>query len=337
MTAYIRLKIQVPAAGAWFEVNQHTGELVSEEPIFYTEPGCEGDRFTRLNALEGQIFRDPLDGQRLLVARGQLPDEVAVASSARARGPGCVESSDTVRHVVAIEPFDDELEFDFPLALPLVRGFPGSPVANPGGTAPSTGLFHACASESGPLRVLHDSARCRGRALSWDPRGGLRVFDALGRDLGAFGGTSSRSVFVQYIAVDDVSGLRYAIDGVTGQLGDEPFDNQGLYFENADCTGRAVRQSSYGNFDDVIGLVIASSPAGSTTGRYVATRVVYDVEVRSRSQFSQELGEQRCSQFGPSPRLFRISTEFEPFEDEMPFTLPVPVPLRVESALEGGG
>jgi hypothetical protein len=323
-------EIQVPAADVWFSVSQKTGVFHGAEPVFYTERGCRGDRFTALTGAAGQLLRDPLGGD-FIVNRGPITDEVAVASYAWLKDLGCVESPDTVRNVVAVEPFDGELGFDFPLVVPLVPGFPGSPVANPGSAAPGTGVFHACASPSGPLRALRDRARCRGTDLSWEMRGGLRVFDAMGRDLGAYVNWVYGKSAKARVALDDASGLRFAIDEVTGELGGEPFASSSLYFEHDDCTGRAFRSGS--GHVEVVGLVIASSPAGSPTGLYVGTRLVEGGIVRSRGS-SSSTGESNCYLLPDRPRVLGFSTEFEPFVDELPFALPVQTPLRIDGVLE---
>lgn len=327
MWRFIRYAVYVPEHGVWFDTHPLQGELGSDF-LYFAEPGCSGPAARRFSGKADQLLRAPAPGTVLLVDSGRRRSEFRYLSSASS--VGCVDAAGTLADAVELDSFEASLGFEFPLSLPLVPGFPGSPVADPGGEAPGTGVLHACVGRRGLLRTVDGTADCRRleQPFAFERRGGSRVFDAEGGDLGAYAATSLRSVVEQRVAVDDATGLRVALDELTGDLGYEPFDNGGIYFENADCTGRAFSEST------ITGLVIRGNPSGSPTGLFVGTPdLVERAQVKSFSQLRLD-GTFSCGGVLPSPAtLPGLSTELAPFEDELPHPVPVATPLHVGVAL----
>lgn len=327
MWRFIRYAIYVPEHGVWFDTHPLQGRLDTGF-LFFAEPGCSGPAARRFGRAAGELLAAPAPGAPPFVDSGRRRADFSFLSSWSSAG--CRDAPGVLADAAELDVFEGDLGFEFPLTLPLVPAFPGATAVDPAGEAPGTGVLRACAGLLGLLRAVPSAADC-GRfelPFAFERRGGLRVRDAAGVDLGAYAATSSRSPFRQRISVDDATGLRVALDDQTGDLGVEPFGSGGIYFENADCTGRAFRDAA------ITGLVIRGHPAATATGLLVGTAdLVQGAQVRAFSQSLQD-GGFSCGEVLPSPAtLPTLATELAPFEGELPFLVPVAAPPRVGVAL----
>jgi hypothetical protein len=328
MWRFIRYAIYVPEHGVWFDTHPLQG-LLGSDFLFFAEPGCQGAAARRFGGRADQLVAAPAAGAVPYVDSGRRRADFAYLSSSSSAG--CREGPGVLADAAELDPFEEELGFEFPLTLPLTPAFPGATAVDPDGEAPGTGVVRACVGLLGQPRFLLGGGDCLRfeRSFGFERRGGLRVKDAAGADLGAYAATSSRSPFLQRVTVDDTTGLRVTLDDQTGDLGVEPFQSGGLHYENADCSGRVFASDRA-----LTGLVIYGHPAATPTGLLVGTSdLVAGAQVRA---FSQSLGggSFSCGGILPSPAtLPGLSTELAPFEGELPFAVPVAAPPRVRVAL----
>jgi hypothetical protein len=321
-------EIYHPGEQVWFRVAPMTGNLFERGEISYSERDCRGQAWVevRFQSVAGRLLRDPLAAGEFLRVMPRRQEVLRVRSQARPGEP--CEDVDRVITALAADPFEGDLGFDFPLPPPLVPGFPGSPVADPGGDGPEPGILHACASPSGELRVVADASACRSpeRALSWPRRGGLRVLAGADTDLGAVSSWhlewSAATDLESRVFVDDDSGIRFAVDARNGALDDEisSYWSRAVRFSESDCRGIPFRLSF------TTGHVFPNE-TGSPTGLFIGTRESRELVSRS---FTRPIGP--CMEETISWSLYP-RTVVEPFEGSIPFDSPVPLPIHVGSEI----
>jgi hypothetical protein len=217
-----------------------------------------------------------------------------------------------VRAAVA-EPFTGDLGFTFPVPPPVVPGFPGSPLADPDGNAPGTGVFHACVGPTGRVRAADGSGAClpAESPLAWERRGGLRVFDAAGTDLGTLTTPSA--------ALDDESGLRFGLHFLSARFDEDPGLSipADVFFDELECRGPAFVDRPWA------GLVVERL-AGPPAYFVGTTRLVTAHPSRSTLLSGQD-----CQAI---VRNVPLGLELERL-DTLPFALPLAAPLRIGPAL----
>jgi hypothetical protein len=314
------LAILLPASGAWIQPNPFTGELEQPFSRGWSEPDCRGDSFAFDFFLlsSGRVFADTTPGAFVVATNENVLD--APILSRRVQGGACSNIPGTIRGHPLV-PYHGAVP-ELPLPVPLVVGFPGSPLANPEGPALPLGFVSACAGPDGRLRVVPEGAACRQseQALRWPLRGGFRALDANGLELGAFfenpdpdSGLSTDTMAI----IDDVSGLRFGVQIQDGALG-------------KDFTGGLLGEVSYtGPFCNGTAFLLEDARVGWVfpfRGRLlVGTRLEPLVE---RSLHESELAGCSARSLFPDPIP---STHLEPFTGVVPFALPVATPLRLGS------
>jgi hypothetical protein len=308
--------ILLRAGAGWIEPDPLTGVLA---PInrFHAERDCEGQAFVfdfwLRNA--GQVFPDDTPGEFIVAAAENVRD--MPYSSVRSGSGVCSNQSGLLSGGHPLVPYDGPMP-ELPLPVPLVVGFPGSPLANPEGPAIPLGFVDVCAGPDGQLRVIEEGALCRGsqRGLRWPRRGGLRALDAQGRELGAFLENPDPDTPVSsdaMVIIDDTSGYRFAVRVADGNLEKEfPGGALGdIGYTGPSCTGTPFLSG-----DARVGFVFPF-----VEQLWVGTRIE-PLQLRSvRQRFG-------CQDWPTFPGPF-LSTRIEPFTGVAPFALPVATPLRV--------
>ena len=301
-------------SGVWIEPDPLSGALAEPFLRGYSEPDCQGESFLLefWRQPAGKVFADREPGAFVVNTPEVLQD--ASFRSVRSFFGACQNESGT-ESGLHLAPYTGPLP-ELPLPVPLVVGFPGSPVANPAGPALPPGLLHACAGPEGRLRTADAGAAClrSERALRWPVRGGLRALDAHGNELGAFLERAASPVIGETMRIiDDASGLRFGVQLFDGQLGDD----QTIVSVELSFTERGCRGTAFRFFESQVGQVF---PFESRL--LVGTRLAPLVQRSVRRALSA------CELRTLFPTPF-LSTVVEDFTGVVPFPLPVATPLLV--------
>lgn len=306
------LGILLPASGAWIEPVPLTGTLGPPPARFFAEAGCQGESviaedFRRQSS--GRVFADATPGEFVIATDEIVEMEVrSVRFQVECRAQfGPVSGHRAAR-------YDGPLP-ELPLPIPLVVGFPGSPVADPDGPEIALGFVDACAGPAGQLRVIEEGTPCRPseHALRWPRRGGFRALDASGRELGAFlenpdpqSGVSGDAMRI----IDDASGLLFAVEAASGELG-------------KDFVGVVSEVSFTAPFCSGTPFLLSDSRVGFVFPFLGQLWVGRRLEPLGEASFHDFVGCAPRSLFS-EPRL---STRLAPFTGVVPFPLPVETPL----------
>jgi hypothetical protein len=288
------VRVYLDGLGLRAVLNGTRGGLLTTQ-IGFSEPDCQGV------ALGGGTPGDlvaPTETGPLYVVTERV---IRMTRRSRLIGTTCQNLSPATFDFQEIVPLTGELGFTLPVTVPLQFGSgPLGPIAEE--------LVHACARPRGRLRLAEGPDACLSGEdpLAWQRLGGLRVYDGLGRDVGAALGTNV--VGTHGILLTE-SGVWIEPDPLSGVVA-EPTTRA---YAAPGCQGESFLLEF---FQPAAGKVFA----GSTPGAFVVTTAerLQDASYRSLRRFGA------CQETSGTDDGLRLV----PYTGPLP-ELPLPAPLVV--------